>query len=118
MYLLVALGITLIYGLTRVVNFAQGELVTLGAFLTYALTQAGLPFGLALVATVLLVGAGSEILDIGLFRRTITRPFNGFVISLGLIVALEAAFAIIWPLSSYSIAAPFDGVWQVAGLHL
>jgi branched-chain amino acid transport system permease protein len=118
MYLLVALGITLIYGLTRVVNFAQGEMVTLGAFVCFALTQAGVPFGLALVATVVLVGAGSEVLDIGLFRRTITRPFNGFVISLGLIVALEAAYAIIWPQSSYSIPAPFSGVWEVAGLHL
>jgi branched-chain amino acid transport system permease protein len=118
MYLLVALGITLIYGLTRVVNFAQGEMVTLGAFVCYALTHAGLPFGFALVATVLLVGAGSEVLDVGLFRRTITRPFNGFVISLGLIVALEAAYAIIWPASSYSIPAPFSGVWEVAGLHL
>lgn len=119
MYLLVALGITLVYGLTRLVNFAQGELVTLGAFVCWELHRRGLPWGLSVVAATVIVALASEILDIGLFRRTINRPFNGFVISLGLIVALEGAYALIWPSDSYMISPPsIGGVWRIHGVTL
>jgi branched-chain amino acid transport system permease protein len=33
-YLAIALGITLVYGLTRLINFAQGQLLVLSSFLT------------------------------------------------------------------------------------
>jgi branched-chain amino acid transport system permease protein len=117
-YLLVALGITLVYGLARVVNFAQGELVVLGAFVTYALVRAGLTPILAILAATLAVGAGSEILEVGLFRRTIVRPFSGFVISLGLILALEGIYALIWPGPTYSIRPLIAGIWRPSGLLL
>lgn len=119
MYLLVALGITLVYGLTRLVNFAQGELVTLGAFVCWELHRRGLPWGVSVVGATVIVALASEILDVGLFRRTINRPFNGFVISLGLIVALEGAYALIWPNDSYTISAPsIGGVWNLHGVSL
>lgn len=117
-YLLVALGITLVYGLTRLVNFAQGEMVTLGAFVSYEFVRLGLPLVVAILLATVLVGLASEILDIGLFRRTVTRPFNGLVISLGLIVALEGAYSLIWPDADYALQPAFEGNWSVAGLVL
>jgi branched-chain amino acid transport system permease protein len=117
-YLLVALGITLIYGLTRLVNFAQGEMVTLGAFVTYELMKLGLPLAAALVLATVLVGLGSGSLYVGLFRQTVTRPFDGLVISLGLIVALEGAYSLIWPGADYSLHPALAGHWSVGGLVL
>jgi branched-chain amino acid transport system permease protein len=117
-YLLVALGITLVYGLTRLVNFAQGEMVTLGAFVSYEFVQRGFPLVVALVLSTVLVGLASEILDIGLFRRTVNRPFNGLVISLGLIVALEGLYALIWPRADYQLPQLLGGHWEVFGLVL
>ena len=53
-YMLIALGVTLLFGIMRVVNFVHGELVMLSAFAVYYLgsEQAGLPFGLALLAAI------------------------------------------------------------------
>jgi branched-chain amino acid transport system permease protein len=117
-FVLVALGITLVYGLTRLVNFAQGQIVALGAFVTYALVSRGIPLPVALVLSTVGVGLASELLEAGLFRRTVTRPFNGLVISLGLIVALEGAYALIWPEPRYSLDPLVGGVWKVGSLLL
>ena len=52
-YALVALGFVIIYRATGVINFAQGALVALGAYLTYAFANtAGLPFALAVLLAV------------------------------------------------------------------
>jgi branched-chain amino acid transport system permease protein len=115
-YGLIAIGITLVYGLTRIVNFAQGELVTIGAFVAFTLSQHGLPIPLALVAAAVVVGLGSGVLYWGLFQRTLDRPLNGFIVSLGLIVGAEAAYALIWGPDPYSIDPVFGGVWKVGSI--
>ncbi|MGH3102405.1 MAG: ABC transporter permease subunit, partial [Thermoleophilia bacterium] len=52
-YALVALGFVIIYRATGVINFAQGALVALGAYLTYAFANgAELPFALAVLLAV------------------------------------------------------------------
>jgi branched-chain amino acid transport system permease protein len=51
-YALVALGFTIIYNASEVVNFAQGEFVMLGGMVTVALTAAGAPLPLAAIAAV------------------------------------------------------------------
>jgi branched-chain amino acid transport system permease protein len=56
-YALVALGFTIIYNASDVVNFAQGEFVMLGGMTTVSLTAAGLPLPLAAVLAVLITAA-------------------------------------------------------------
>ncbi|MBI4011389.1 MAG: branched-chain amino acid ABC transporter permease, partial [Candidatus Rokubacteria bacterium] len=57
-YALVALGLSLIFGVLGVINFAHGEFYMLGAFLTYGLTVGlGLDYFVALATTI--VGAGA-----------------------------------------------------------
>ncbi len=73
-YALVALGFVIIYRATGVINFAQGGLVAIGAYLTYAFANgAGLPFVLAVIARrrvpPALVGAAIE--------RTVLRHMVG-----------------------------------------
>jgi branched-chain amino acid transport system permease protein len=115
-YLLVALGVSLLFGLSRIVFFAQGELVTLGAFLCYSLAQIGVPVALSVVIATAACGVFGEGLDLVVLRRTIDRPINGFVASLGLIVALEGAYSLIWPNSTYSIAPIFSGITHIGPL--
>lgn len=117
-YLLVAMGITLVFGLTRIVNFAQGEFVTLGAFATLTLVEFNIPVPIALLLAGVGVGLLSEVLDLGVFRRTLSRPINGFIVSLGLIIALEAAYAIRWPGVIYSIPPVLTGAWKLGGVTL
>src|SRR3954451_22478699 len=58
-YALVALGFTLIYNASGVINFAQGEFVMLGGMLTVFLGIAGMPLALAAcIAIIITVGVG------------------------------------------------------------
>jgi branched-chain amino acid transport system permease protein len=60
LYGLVGLGLVLIYKSTRVLNFAHGDLATLGTFAAFALVSHGTPFALAFPVA-LLVGAGAAV---------------------------------------------------------
>lgn len=73
-YALIALGLTLIFALMNVLNFAHGQMYVLGGFVTYAVYgQLGLPFPLAVIAaglTLVFVGA---LIERFLFRPVIRR---------------------------------------------
>jgi branched-chain amino acid transport system permease protein len=103
-YALVAAGITLVFGLTRLVNFAHGELMILGAYAAL-LVAAGGALGLlaGLVVAVLVVGAACFVIERGLFRFTLEKPINGFLVSLGLIIVLQNVFVMLWGTSPQSL---------------
>lgn len=91
MYALVAIGFSMIYGIVRLINFAHGEIVMIGAFTTLGLVQyAGAPIWLVAPAT-LLVGAVVGIL----IERAAFRPMRGapqvtgFIASLAVSVMLQ-----------------------------
>ncbi|MER9616806.1 branched-chain amino acid ABC transporter permease [Mesorhizobium sp. M0207] len=73
-YALIALGLTLIFALMNVLNFAHGQMYVLGGFITYTIYgQLGMPFVVALVAsgiTLLVIGA---LVEKFLFRTVIKR---------------------------------------------
>ncbi|KAB2796130.1 branched-chain amino acid ABC transporter permease [Brucella anthropi] len=76
-YALIALGLTLIFALMNVLNFAHGQLYVLGGFVTYTVYgQLGLPFVVALLAsavTLMIVGA---LIEKFLFRPVIKRSLR------------------------------------------
>ena len=76
-YALIALGLTLIFALMNVLNFAHGQMYVLGGFITYVVyNQFGLPFVVALIAsgaTLAIVGAAFERF---LFRTVIKRSLR------------------------------------------
>ena len=65
---LAALGLSLIFGTTGLVNFAHGEMVALGAIVTWALNTHGVPFILAAVITLVITGAVGALQELGLWR--------------------------------------------------
>jgi branched-chain amino acid transport system permease protein len=89
-YALVAVGLTMVFGILRLINFAHGEVLMVGAFSAYFLAQTGIPFPiiavLAIVATVV-VGV--------LMERIAYRPLRGapdvslLLTSLGVSIALQ-----------------------------
>lgn len=91
MYALVAIGFSMIYGIVRLINFAHGDVVMIGAFCTLALVQAaGLPFPVI----IFLVVAAGAVVGI-LIERTTFRPMRGapqvtgFIASLGLSIMIQ-----------------------------
>jgi len=97
-YSLVALGFVIIYKATKVVNFAQGELVMVGAYVCFALTvQAHIPFIWSFLLTLLF----SIILGLCV-ERLILRPLIGesiisvIMVTIGLSSVLKAIVQVIW----------------------
>ena len=122
-YALIALGFVLIYKATEVVNFAQGDVMMLGAFVAF--TFAGLwqfPFWLAVIfaiAALAVVGA--------LFNRLLLRPIIGQPAFAAVMVTLAAGFVIRgvatmvpgWGADTYALKAPYsDGVIRIGELAI
>src|SRR3979490_2030076 len=75
LYGLVALGFVLIYKATELVNFAQGDLLMLGAFVAYmAVVWWGLDYWLAFAIAVVTIGAFGALLDRLGLRQVIGPP--------------------------------------------
>lgn len=73
-YALIALGLTLIFALMNVLNFAHGQLYVLGGFVTYTIYGvAGLPFVVALFATAITLAVVGGLIEKFLFRPVIRR---------------------------------------------
>jgi branched-chain amino acid transport system permease protein len=97
-YALIAIGLTLVFGILDVINFAHGELYMLGAFLTYGLTAGlGVPYFPALALTI--VGAAAA----GVLAEQLTvRPLRGrhmFTVvlsTLGLSIFLQNGALFLW----------------------
>src|SRR5690242_21943406 len=68
----VAVGLSLIFGVSRIINIAHGSLYMLGTYIAYSFaTRIGGVFGFwgGIVATTLLVGALGALIEIALLRR-------------------------------------------------
>lgn len=108
-YALLGIGLTLIFGLMNVVNFAHGEFYTLGAYATFAaVALSGLPFLGALavaVAAGVIVGALTEV--------TLLRSLRGrsidtvMLVMIGLWIAMQNGELLIWGGVAKSIPHPF-----------
>jgi branched-chain amino acid transport system permease protein len=115
MYALIALGITLVFGLTGLVNFAQGDLVMLGAMIAlWATPKVGFVVGTLLACVAM--AALSMALERGLFRRTRNSPLSGFMISLGLVLVLEGLAIAIWGNLTLQMPAPLPGRFVLGGV--
>ncbi|MBM9467815.1 branched-chain amino acid ABC transporter permease [Nakamurella leprariae] len=110
-YAAIALSLVLVYRTSRLVNFAQAEMATLGGFLAWQLSDWGVPFPLAIalaVAASFALGATME--------RTVVRPLHEahnelalFVISLGILVVLINVEAWIWGYQVKAVPLVIDG---------
>lgn len=95
LYAVVGLGLSLVFGVLRIVNLAHGELVIAGAFLAYALTSAsGLDPLLGLPFVMVVMGAFGYVLHRGLLGPVTRRGADGpLVVTFGLALVLQGAFA-------------------------
>lgn len=91
MYALVAIGFSMIYGIIRLINFAHGDVVMIGAFVTLGLAQiAGLPFLLVAVVALATGAAMGIIIERGAFRPMRGAPqVTGFIASLAVSIMLQ-----------------------------
>lgn len=111
-YILLATGVNLIFGVMKTVNFAHGELLMIGAYVTWTLfSLTGANPYLLLVATVpvlLLLGIVVERLA---FRPVLgSHKLNEIFLSIGLIYLFQNGVALLWGDDYLSIRSPFESM--------
>ncbi|WP_109793445.1 branched-chain amino acid ABC transporter permease [Minwuia thermotolerans] len=118
-YMLVAVGITLVFGLTQMVNFAHGEVMMVGAYVAlFAAPQGGAMFLIGLLAAVVAVGVIAFGIERGLYQFTLQSPINGFLVSLGLILIIQNLLLELWGVSPQHLEPVVGSVLQVGELRL
>ncbi len=115
-YALVALGLTLIYKATEHVNFAQGEMAMIGAFLGYTLySDLHFPVVLAVIGAVILSGVVGLLIELVVIRPAANQPhFNIFIITLGLSIVLKSLAGLVWSHDEF----PFPGLFPVRSVTI
>ncbi len=110
-YGLVALGFVLIYKATEMVNFAQGDLMMLGAFVAFAVIEGmGYNYWIAFVVAVLFMAVFGYVLDALILRQVIGQPqFAIVMLTIGLGFMFRAAASMIWGTETRAFETPFTG---------
>jgi len=106
LYVLMALGLSIIFGMVGVINFAHGALFTLGAYTAYQV-QGALGFAGALVVAPVLVGVLGMLIEATLLRRLyLEDPLQGLLLTFGLAMVLEQGIRLLWGLSPKQFEVP------------
>ncbi len=110
-YGLIALGFVLIYKATEMVNFAQGDIMMLGAFFAFTYVSIlELNFFIAVGATLLTMAAFGVLLERLVLRPMIGEPpFSVLMLTIGLGFIMRAAAGAIWGNEPRSLPTPYAG---------
>ncbi|MGC9961552.1 MAG: branched-chain amino acid ABC transporter permease [Acidimicrobiales bacterium] len=120
-YALIALGFTVIYRASRIINFAQGELLALGACVTSALISAdSLPFWLAFLIGAVATAAAGFAFQTFVLRFAVGKPdFTIVMLTLGLAIVVDSALDAGFGAYPRSNGDPWGAtVAHVAGLNV
>lgn len=115
-YALIALGLTLIFGLMNVLNFAHGQMYVLGGFVTYTVYgQLGLPFIVALIASALTLAIVGALIERYLFRTVIKRSVreeSTMLLAAGIAFFLDAIILLLFGEKQRGVPKIVDGVFN------
>ncbi len=119
-YSLVALGLTLVYGILHIPNFAHGALYMVGGYITLTMmTQAGLNYWLAIVVSCVVVGGLAVLMERLVFHPLRHAPaIHDKIAAIGIMLFLEALVQFIWGADYQTMTSPYGAVVNVAGVTL
>ena len=111
-YILLATGVNLIFGVMKTVNFAHGELLMIGAYVTWSLfVLTGVNPYLLLVATVPVLLALGVAVERLAFRPVLgSNKLNEIFLSIGLIYLFQNGTALLWGDDYQSLRSPFEAI--------
>ena len=115
-YALIALGLTLIFYLMNVLNFAHGQMYVLGGFVTYtAVAQFKLPFVIGLVLSAVVLAVVGGLVEKYLFRPVIKksrREESTMLLAAGIAFFLDAVILLVFGEKQRGIPKIIDGVFN------
>ncbi|WP_151446654.1 branched-chain amino acid ABC transporter permease [Lacisediminimonas profundi] len=119
--ILMALGLTIIFGLLDVINMAHGEFYALGAYVGLSMAAMGAPFWLLLVLvplTMAVIGYGAERLLIQRVFHQKDRHMLTLLLTFGLAIVLEDVYKLIWGPQAIKPESPITGGSEILGVFL
>ncbi|WP_426616050.1 branched-chain amino acid ABC transporter permease [Bradyrhizobium sp. McL0616] len=116
-YVLMAIGFTMVFGIMRIVNFAHGEFYMIGAFL-FAILYGNndMPFA---VSALLAIGATALLgllMERVVFRRFRGNELNGMIASVGVALILQNSALLLWGSSARTVPPVVSGILSVGGI--
>lgn len=112
---LVTLGLALIAGMMGVFNMAHGELVLLGAWLSYEVTRAGGSPWLGLLVAPIGAALFGALLEVSVVRRLYSRPLHAILATWALGIAMRGAISRALKTTARSVPYPVKGTVEIAG---
>jgi branched-chain amino acid transport system permease protein len=118
-YALFAAGLNMIFGVMKVINLAHGELMMLGAYITFFLfSQAGVNPLLSIPLSAVALLVLGVLLQFTLVERVVNQPLlSSLLLTFGLSTLMMGIALNLWTSNFRSVAwSPLTGSWDVAGL--
>lgn len=118
LYALIALGLTLVYGLLRILHVAHAALFTLGAYVGVLVCNASGSLVLAFACAALIAGLGGVLMFRFAYQPLLSQPpFVALIASIGLFIVAEEAYRIIFGAQGISfVDPPLQGQFNFIGM--
>lgn len=119
-YAIVAVGLTLVFGILQIPNFAHGHLYMLGAYITFFLmTLYGFGFWSALVTSMVALGLIGMLIERVVYRPLQDRPhINSFISAVGAMIILETSVIVFWGPQGRRIPNPYPDIFELFGITM
>ena len=118
LYSLVAAGLTLVFGVMHIVNFAQGAFIMLGAYaIYYLLTLFGIDYYFALVLAITAAGLLGSLIENQLYHRFWGQVLPCLVVAVGLSQIMQNGALIVFGITEKSVDSVFTGIIDLFGVR-
>lgn len=120
MYAIIAVGLTLVYGLLRILHVAHAGLFALGGYLGLLITNATGSLALAMLASAVIVGIGGMLMYRLCYQPILNRPpYVPLIASIGLFIAMEEIFRLVFgPYGLTYKNPPLQSQIELLGINL
>jgi len=119
MYVLIALGLTLLYSIMHIVNFAHGEIYMLGGFVSYYLvTRLGFNYFVSLPITMVVLFVVGIIMEKLFFSRVRGNFMHCLLITLGISLIFQSLGWTFFGTEDVTVPSPISGVFRIGTIFI
>jgi len=119
MYVLIALGLTLLYSIMHIVNFAHGEIYMLGGFVSYYLvTRLGFNYFVSLPLTMVVLFVVGIIMEKLFFSRVRGNFMHCLLITLGISLIFQSLGWTFFGTEDVTVPSPISGVFRIGTIFI
>ncbi|MFA8438760.1 branched-chain amino acid ABC transporter permease [Pueribacillus sp. YX66] len=119
-YILVGIGLTLVFGILHIPNFAHGALYMLGGYVTFmAMTSLGLHYILGIILSMVVVALIAVLMERGVFHHLRNAPpIHDKIAAIGIMLFLEALVLLVWGSEYRNMNTPYGGTMNLGSITI